>query len=74
MGSSLLGLGRVAAVLVAGRRTTMVDTTVLKRVVEPFVRRVLAKEFGVRFESRIVALSTGGTHEFDAVSDDGSKK
>ena len=49
----------------------MADTTVLKRVVEPFVRHVLAEEFGMEFESQVVTLSTGGTHEFDAVSSDG---
>lgn len=49
----------------------MADTTYLKHVVEPFVREALAREFGIRFEPRVLALSTGGTHEFDAVSQDG---
>jgi hypothetical protein len=49
----------------------MADTTYLKRVVECFVRDALTREFGTRFESRFLPLSTGGTHEFDAVSEDG---
>ena len=49
----------------------MADTTYLKRVVEPFVREALAKEYGQRFVSRVLRLSSGGTHEFDAVSNDG---
>lgn len=49
----------------------MADTTYLKRVVERTVRDALAKEFGTRFQPRVLALTTGGTHEFDAVSEDG---
>lgn len=48
----------------------MADTTYLKRIVEPFVRRALAEEFGMHFGSRVLTLTTGGTHEFDAVSED----
>ena len=49
----------------------MADTTYLRQVVERTVRDALAKEFGARFEARALALTTGGTHEFDAVSEDG---
>lgn len=48
----------------------MADTTYITKVVEPYIRSELAKEFGVPFEKRILHLITGGTHEFDAVSDD----
>jgi len=48
----------------------MADTTYLKKVVEPYVREQLEKEFGIRFKSMILILTTGGTHEFDAVSND----
>ena len=48
----------------------MVDTTYIKRMVEPYVREELGREFGIKFSSRVLALTTGGTHEFDAVSDD----
>lgn len=46
----------------------MANTEVLKREVEQYVRLKLGKEFGQRFESRRLALKTGGDHEFDAVS------
>ena len=49
----------------------MADTTIMRRCVEPYVRNVLAEELGIPFQSRVVGLSTGGTHEFDAVSEDG---
>jgi hypothetical protein len=49
----------------------MADTTPLKRLVEPYVREVLEREYGCPFRSRRLTLSTGGSHEFDAVSDDG---
>ena len=48
----------------------MADTTYLKKVVEPYVRDQLNKEFNVPFESKVLNLTTGGKHEFDAVSDD----
>ena len=50
----------------------MADTTFLKTVVEPHVRSVLQQEFGVSFEAQEVALSTGATQEFNAVSGDRS--
>lgn len=50
----------------------MADTTFYKTDVEPFVRRQLETIHGMPFESRVLRLSTGGTHEFDAVSHDGS--
>ena len=48
----------------------MADTTYLKKVVEPFIRDKLSNEYGVSFESKVLTLITGGTHEFDAVSVD----
>lgn len=50
----------------------MADTTFYKTHVEPFVRRQLKAIHGMPFESRVLTLITGGTHEFDAVSLDGS--
>lgn len=50
----------------------MADTTLMKKVVEPHIRGVLAREFGMPFNSEILTLTTGGTHEFDAVSRDGN--
>ena len=49
---------------------SMVDTTYIKRMVEPYVRVELGREFGINFSSQHLTLTTGGTHEFDAVSDD----
>ncbi|GAB6876131.1 hypothetical protein [Thermaerobacter litoralis] len=49
----------------------MANTLYLKRVVEDVVRQHLAQQFGVPFKSRVLKLVAGGTHEFDAVSDDG---
>jgi len=48
----------------------MADTTFLKKVVEPYVRKILAKEYAISFESKVLTLHSGGTHEFDAVSAD----
>lgn len=48
----------------------MANTSYLRRQVEDCVRQKLSEEFGVAFEARKVLLSTGGTHEFDAVSED----
>ena len=48
----------------------MADTTYIKRMVEPYVRVELGREFGINFSSQELTLTTGGTHEFDAVSDD----
>lgn len=47
----------------------MADTTYIKRIVEPYVRVELGREFGINFSSQHLTLTTGGTHEFDAVSD-----
>lgn len=49
----------------------MADTTFLKKVVEPHARKKLADEYGASFDSQLLELSTGGKHEFDAVSSDG---
>ena len=49
----------------------MADTTFIKTTVEPYVRDILSREFGAPFDSEAVTLSTGGTHEFNAVSQDG---
>lgn len=49
----------------------MANTRYLRDVVEGYVRGQLADEFGQPFTSQILVLSTGGTHEFDAVSEDG---
>lgn len=50
----------------------MADTRYYKTHVEPYVRAQLQAIHGVAFNSRVLRLSTGGTHEFDAVSEDGS--
>ena len=47
----------------------MADTTYLTNAVEEFVRARLAETFGQKFESRRLPLLTGGTHQFDAVSE-----
>jgi hypothetical protein len=49
----------------------MADTSYIKRVVEPFLRKQLELVYGVPFRSRRVQLTPGGTHAFDAVSEDG---
>lgn len=49
----------------------MADTSFLKNEVETYVRSVLSAEYHVGFSSRVLTLTTGGTHEFDAVSADG---
>lgn len=48
----------------------MANTSYLRRNVENYVRQELSGEFRVAFKARKVLLSTGGTHEFDAVSED----
>lgn len=50
----------------------MADSTYYKPHVEPYVRAELGRIHGVRFESRILTLTIGGTHEFDAVAEDES--
>lgn len=49
----------------------MADTSYLKKVVEPYVRNELAREYGVPFRPEKVRLVSGGFHGFDAVSKDG---
>ncbi|MGH9782611.1 MAG: hypothetical protein ACRD88_00355 [Terriglobia bacterium] len=49
----------------------MADTTFLKGDVERYVRDQLGVEFGIPFRPRVLRLETGGTHEFDAVSEGG---
>ncbi len=51
----------------------MANTAVLRRIVEPYVRKILAGEYGVPFHaaSHPSGLATGGRHRFDAVSQDG---
>ncbi|MCL6447252.1 MAG: hypothetical protein K6U04_03725 [Armatimonadetes bacterium] len=50
----------------------MANTTYLRKNVEEYVRKELAREFGIAFKPRLLTLITGGKHEFDAVSDDGT--
>ena len=50
----------------------MANTNYYKTHVEPFVRAELERIHGVGFVSRVLTLTTGGTHEFDAVATDGS--
>ncbi len=54
------------------RAAEMANTNYYKTHVEPYVRAELERRHGVRFESKILRLTTGGTHEFDAVALDGS--
>lgn len=48
----------------------MADTSYLKNAVEPYVREDLQKGYGVPFRPQVLRLRSGGTHEFDAVSQD----
>jgi len=50
----------------------MANTNYYKTHVEPYVRLELERRHGVRFHSQILALTTVGTHEFDAVAEDRS--
>lgn len=50
----------------------MANTTLMKTLVEPFVREQLEHEYGQPFSQRFLPLPGGGLHEFDAVSDDGT--
>jgi hypothetical protein len=50
----------------------LANTKYLKTEVEAFVRCELEHRYGRPFSSRFLRLVTGGQHEFDAVSDDGS--
>lgn len=49
----------------------MANTYYLRKVVEGYVREQLEEEFRQPFASVVLPLTTGGTHEFDAVSADG---
>jgi hypothetical protein len=46
------------------------NTSYLRYNVEPWVRDRLADRYGQRFAPVVLRLAPGGTHEFDAVSDD----
>jgi hypothetical protein len=48
------------------------NTSLLKTLVEPYVRERLAEEYGQSFFQRFLPLPGGGRHEFDAVSEDGA--
>ena len=48
----------------------MANTSFLRYTVEPLVRDRLADRYGQRFAPVVLPLAPGGTHEFDAVSDD----
>ncbi len=50
----------------------MANTSYLRYTVEPWVRNELRNRYGRQFDARCLTLSSGGTHEFDAVSDDGN--
>ena len=50
----------------------MANTRFLTIDVEDYVRKVLTQRHGVGFKKKHLELVTGGTHEFDAVADDGS--
>lgn len=50
----------------------MADTRYLTTVVEDYVRGRLEQFYGVKFTKQFLQLSTGASHEFDAVAADGS--
>ena len=50
----------------------MANTRYLTMQVEDHIRGVLSKRYGVQFQKLSLPLITGGSHEFDAVADDGS--
>lgn len=50
----------------------MANTQFYKTHVEPYVRAEMERLHGRRFSCKILKLITGGTHEFDAVAEDGS--
>jgi hypothetical protein len=51
----------------------MADTTKIKTLIEPYVRKWLSNQFpGHVFEKKSVKLASGGRHRFDAVAEDGS--
>jgi hypothetical protein len=47
------------------------NTSFLRYTVEPWIRERLAERYGQRFAPRVLPLEPGGSHEFDAVSNDG---
>jgi hypothetical protein len=47
------------------------NTSYLRYTVEPWVRDRLAEQYRQGFAPRVLRLAPGGSHEFDAVSDDG---
>ena len=49
----------------------MANTSYLRYTVEPWVRDRLAEQYRQGFAPRVLRLAPGGSHEFDAVSDDG---
>jgi hypothetical protein len=50
----------------------MANTALLRYKVEPYIRAKLEGEFGQPFDSKRLRLPGGATHEFDAVSRDGT--
>lgn len=53
-------------------RVGMANTSYYKTHVEPYVRGELQRLHARTFSSQVLRLSPGGTHEFDAVAEDGS--
>jgi hypothetical protein len=53
-------------------RARRADTSIYECNVEPFVRGAPEDVHGVNVESRVLVLTSGGTHEFDAIANDGS--
>jgi len=50
----------------------MADTTKIKNVIDPYVRKWLSTQFiSHNFEEKSLKLSGGGSYSFDAVSEDG---
>lgn len=50
----------------------MANTRYLRETVEAWVRDRLAEEYAQPFSAKVLPLSPGGSHEFDAVSNDGA--
>ena len=50
----------------------MANTALMKTLVEPYVRIQLETEYGQPFSQQFLVLPSGGQHEFDAVSQDGT--
>lgn len=50
----------------------MADTTKIKNIIDPYVRKWLSTQFiGHTFEEKSLPFKSGGSHKFDAVSEDG---